>query len=84
MTFEEANEKIHPVEKQWHYPILTKHGFVAKTLEGKGFVRSYKYEHPNGLVVTATTGAERDYWQSSAGGYGLWRDLEPHINKFMQ
>jgi len=86
-----ADKVEHPVEKQWHYPILTKHGFEPKTKYGTGFVRSYNYEHPSGRKIRVTTGASADYWhdtthgqhgfaepgQDNAGGY--WSSLEPHV-----
>ena len=74
--FREANEVIHPVENQWHYPILTKYGYVPKTLSAKGFVRSYSYEHPNGHVMTVNTGVHADYWTSENDSVqGYWYEL---------
>lgn len=64
--FERANESIHPVEHQWHYPILTKAGWVPITKVKVGFVRSYKYEHeqhPN-ISIVCTTGSNADYWRA--------------------
>ena len=60
--FDIANKIEHPVEKEWHYPIMTKFGFKAITKIGIGFVRSYlhaKEEHQFKL----TTGYHSDYWQ---------------------
>lgn len=89
-SFQQANQIIHPVEKEFHYERLTKIGFVATTPTGKGFVRSYNYEHPNGSKVTATTGSSADYWSgelpdgSKHGGYwskfSEFADLVPTFN----
>lgn len=75
MNIETANKTVHPVEEQWHYPILTKYGFVPNTKEGVGFVRSYEYEHPNGRKVRCITGLSCDYW-SDQENTGFWSDLE--------
>lgn len=83
-TFQSANEKVHPVETQWHYAILTRHGFTPVTREATGFVRSYRYVHPSGLEIVCTTGVNRDYWTNpngadvSAPGTS-WSKLEPYI-----
>lgn len=79
-SFEEANKTVHPVEKQWHFPILTKHGFVAETKEGVGFVRSYVYKHADGREIVCTTGLNADYWtdkQNKRTGY--YGTLEEYI-----
>jgi len=84
-SFEKANGKVHKVEDQWHYPILTKVGFVPKTKSAIGFVRSYEYEHPSGIVIIYTSGSNRDYWNSSDGSGGLWTKLGEYIcSKFGQ
>jgi len=82
--FREANETIHPVEQQWHYPILTKYGFVPITKTAQGFVRSYVYEHPvTREMVSANTGASADYWETTGKGSGdfshFWAGLEPYL-----
>lgn len=80
MDFNEANAVVHPVEKQWHYPIMTKHGFIAETKEQTGFVRHYIYAHPDGRRVVCKTGSSSDYWydeQTNATGY--WATLEKHV-----
>lgn len=81
--FEESNKKVHPVEEQWHYPILTKFGFRPITKEGIGFVRSYDYEHPStGRRIRCATGYSSDYWRELPPGkdvQGFWSDLEPHL-----
>ena len=80
-AFEEADKVVHPVNQQWHYPILTKFGYVPVTKEAPGFVRSYMYTHPDtGRRFRLTTGTNADYWtdmHSEACGY--WSDLEPHL-----
>lgn len=60
--FARANERVHPVEKQWHFKPLTDAGFVPKTREAVGFVRRYDYEHPDGRAVSCRTGVNCDYW----------------------
>lgn len=81
----EADKKIHLVEDQWHYPILTKYNFTPVTPEGVGFVRSYEYRNEAGEIIVCTTGYSSDRWvqkkskEDVAGGY--WADLEPHLKK---
>lgn len=80
-SFEQANQKVHPVEKQWHFPILTKFGYTPITPQQTGFVRTYVYEK-DGHQITCTTGSHADYWRdeaNAAGGY--WVALEPHLRK---
>lgn len=82
MNFEEANKAVHPVETQWHYPILTKHGFVPETKEAVGFVRAYIYKHEDGRVIKCSTGVSSDYWTDMATAkFGYWSDLEKYIAK---
>jgi hypothetical protein len=79
-SFEQANKAVHPVETQWHFPIMTKHGFVAETKERTGFVRAYVYSHPlTGAKYTVSTGVSADYWEGPAGSRGYWADLDPHL-----
>lgn len=81
--FAKANQKVHPVEEQWHYPIMTKHGYVPDTKEAVGFVRSYMYTNPaTARRIRVTTGANADYWEDqNSAACGYWRDLEPHLEK---
>ena len=81
--FNEADKRIHPVETQWHYPIMTKYGFVPVTKTGIGFVRSYKYEHPTTKhVITCNTGYHADYWEDSYNKCcPLWKELEPYLER---
>lgn len=74
MTLNEADKKVHPVETQWHYPIMTKHGFVPETMEATGFVRRYVYNHPDGRKITCNTGVRADYWDG-----GNWDELDAHL-----
>lgn len=80
-SFEEADQVVHQVESEWHYPILTAAGFTAQDKTGVGFVRSYKYTHPNGTEVRVTTGSHADYWSAKQDGKeingGYWGTLEP-------
>jgi hypothetical protein len=80
-VFNEANNMAHPVEIQWHYPIMTKYGFVPQERERLGFVRSYNYVHPSGHHIRVTTGASGDYWTDEIvnGERGYWMALEPYI-----
>ena len=78
--FEEANKKVHPVEGEWHYPIMVRYGFTPETKEAVGFVRSYEYHHPSGRIIVVTTGVNSDYWQDRQDlKRGYWSDLEPHL-----
>lgn len=80
--FNEADKKIHPVETQWHFPIMTAAGFIPETTEGVGFVRSYVYTHPDGRKIRATTGVNGDYWNDmtvNKGGY--WCDLKAYVKR---
>ncbi len=84
MTFTEANKVVHQVEKEWHYPILTKYGFTPRTKTGIGFVRAYVYDRPDGEVIRMTTGASADYWEVLKGTPSVqekiyWSNLEPHL-----
>ena len=82
-TFAEAQEVVHPVEKEWHYPIFLKYGFVPNTLTGKGMVRSYTWTHPTlGLRMRWSIGVNADYFtdlDTDVGGY--WTELEPYLEK---
>jgi hypothetical protein len=85
--FKKADKAVHPVESQWHYPIMTKHGWTPVTPEAVGFVRSYDYTHPvNRGSITVTTGYSSDYWKDNNpkdGAYhgGFWSDLEPYLRE---
>lgn len=83
-TFEEANQKVHKVEDQWHYPIMTEAGFVAETKEAVGFVRGYTYKHPSGETISCVTGVNADYWKSTVNGKevagGYWESLAKHVH----
>lgn len=80
MGFVQANKKVHKVEDQWHYPILTKHGYIPQDKERIGFVRSYEYIHPEtGDVIIASTGANCDHWRAKDAG-GFYYSLEGHLN----
>ena len=80
-TFNKANDKVHPVETQWHFPILQKYGFEPITKEGIGFVRSYTYKKGDHEIV-CTTGSNADYWKdNTVPGGGYWSALEPHLKK---
>lgn len=80
--FNEANKVVHPVETQWHYPILTKYGFNPVTKEGIGFVRGYEYKHSDGRIISANSDGNADYWNSKGfpkDATGFWADLEPFL-----
>jgi len=86
-SFEEANKKVHKVEDQWHYKVLVEHGFIPQDTEAEGFVRSYKYKHANGRVITCTTGSNADYFAdedgvTSKGTY--WQDLAVHLSNLVE
>ena len=79
--FEQADRVVHPVEKEWHYPILIKYGYVPITKEAVGFVRFYDYEHPiTKHKIKARVGVNADYWSADDSG-GYWSELEPYLVK---
>jgi hypothetical protein len=87
--FNEADKIVHPVEGEWHYPILTKYDFIPVTQEGIGFVRSYLYQHiPTMRMMRLTTGVNADYWNEVKGGkdvaFGYHGTLEEHLKKITQ
>ena len=79
-AFAKANETIHTVESQWHYPIMTKYNWVPLTKSAVGFVRSYKYQHPKNPkeTIEVSTGVNADYWYAG-DTFGYWADLEPYL-----
>jgi hypothetical protein len=79
--FIKANEKVHKVEDQWHFPVLTKYGYISETKERVGFVRSYVYVSEKGNTVTCTTGVNCDYWKSSNGERGYHSSLELYLKR---
>lgn len=79
LDFERANQKIHLVEDQWHFPVMTKHGFVASNKEAPGFVRDYVYTKGEERI-RLSTGVSSDYWtdlRTKKSGY--WSDLEKYL-----
>ena len=81
-AFKAANNKVHPVETQWHYPILTKYDFKPLTPSQTGFVRTYQYQNDAGHQITVTTGSNADYWRDdTVTGGGYWASLEPHLEQ---
>lgn len=82
-SFNVANSKVHPVETQWHYPILIEYGYMPLTLEQTGFVRKYEYIHPvTKHKVNVNTGVSADYWSSSTG-HGYWSTLKKHLESHL-
>jgi hypothetical protein len=85
-SFEEANQKVHKVEDEWHYARAMKMGFEPVTKEGIGFVRSYTYKHPNGTVLRCATGLNADYWSALVDGKevagGYWADLDKYVQNW--
>jgi hypothetical protein len=84
MTIDEANKIVHPVEKEWHYPIMTKYGFIHDTKESTGFVRNYLYHHQTtNHKIRVCTGANRDYFIDLEKEVhpNYWGDLEPHLKQ---
>jgi len=78
-NFDEADKKVHPVEGEWHYPILTKYGFMPVTKVGIGFVRSYLYTKGD-HQIRVNTGVNADYWNDLTNPtFGYWSDLEPFL-----
>ena len=83
--FRKYNEKIHPVENEWHFKILSPLGFLPEQDSAKGFVRKFDYiHHETGIEVTASSGASSDHWRSKSPehpGTGYWSSLEPWAKK---
>ena len=74
------SEEKHPVETQWHYELLTRYGYVAKTKYAVGSIRSYDYAHRSGGHIRVTTGNRSDFWYDKINnmqGHAL--GLEPHL-----
>lgn len=84
ITFDKADQVVHPVTGEWHYPIMTKYGYVHPPgIEAKGFVRKYKYTHPDTKrTIIASTGVNSDYWtDEKTNKVGYWRELEAFLKK---
>ena len=81
--FNEANKIVHKVEDQWHYETLTKFDYVPLDKTGVGFVRSYRYEHPETKhQMRLTTGSHADYWvDEETKDQGYHASLESHLQK---
>lgn len=81
-AFNKADGVLHPVETQWHYPIMTDAGYEAETKEQTGFVRCYYYCHPKtGRRFRINTGVNSDYWTDvETNQFGYWSALEKHLN----
>ena len=86
--FEEANRIVHRVEDEWHYPILTRHGYVPQQSSQVGFVRFYDYTGPDGHTIVAGTGYHQDYWNTPDIRWPegmrtvkdmLWSELEAYL-----
>jgi hypothetical protein len=86
-SFAAANKIEHPVEKQWHHSILSKHGFEPDedSKVKTGLVRSYSYTHPKtGDKIKVATGANADYWDDKKNNkHGYWRELESHAKSLV-
>jgi hypothetical protein len=83
MNINEADKVVHPVETQWHYPIMVEHGYVPDTKEAVGFVRAYRYTHPiTHHSIIAMTGGQTDHWSDPANNaVGFWAALALHLKK---
>ena len=81
MDFDEADAKIHSVQSEWHYEIMTRYGFVAKNDTAVGFVRSYEYENSSsGIKIRFNTGYSSCYWVDETNNkQGYWSDLEQYL-----
>lgn len=87
-AFEKANEAWHPVEKEWHYPILIKYGFKPLTETAQGFVRKYEWVNDKGRKITYHIGVNASYWTDSETFWDdrklslkshYWPALEPFL-----
>jgi hypothetical protein len=80
MSVGKTNQRIHPVETQWHYRIMIAHGYTAETKTAIGPVRHYVYIHPSKPNITCSTGVGGDYWnEDGTGKYGYWWTLKPFL-----
>lgn len=68
--FEAADRVVHPVETEWHYERMTRHGFVPDEKSGIGFVRAYNYRKGN-IKIRVATGVNADYWNDERGAARL-------------
>ena len=88
MTFDTANQTVHQVQAQWHFPIMTKFGYHPENTTAVGFVRVYKYVHPvTGHAFSLHTGASADYWldlTTPNTGNNYWGDLVPYLTALEQ
>ncbi len=83
--FEKADKKVHKVEDQWHYPILTKYGYKPLDKTGVGFVRSYRYKNPEGHEIVCVTGSSADYWEDKKNKIvGYHDELETHLKSMKE
>lgn len=82
LDFDAADEVVHDVKSEWHYPILSKFGYEPQTDTGTGFVRSYIYRHPaSGHEMRLATGVNSDYWEDvKTRKMGYWGTLEDYLN----
>lgn len=83
MTFDEANQTVHHVHNEWHYPIMTEFGYQPENTTAVGFVRFYTYVHPvTRHAFSLHTGAHADYWKDVTtpySGSNYWGDLKPYL-----
>lgn len=77
MDFQSANSISHPVEKEFHYKLLTKYGFVCNDPAPIGFVRQYKYKKEN-REIKVCIGASADYYEGFCG-FGFMSGLEGEL-----
>ena len=76
----EADKVVHPVEKQWHYPIMIANGFEPVTKLAVGFVRRYEYKNKDGRRIACCTGCNSDYFNDMNNGHiGYCRELEIYL-----
>jgi hypothetical protein len=80
ITYEQANQRVHLVETQWHYPILINAGFIPETLVQTGTDRKYKYTHKDGHTLICKSSDQAEYWLNTrTGTLGYWRDLVTYL-----
>lgn len=80
---EEVNSIVHPVETQWHYPIMVEFGFEPVTKKAQGIVRSYNYQKGT-IIIECVSGYTADYWNRIVSRHeewkgGLWKSLRPYL-----
>ena len=76
---EKAQQIEHPVESESFHPTLTKHGYKTQQTGGKGWVRSYKYDHENGNSINVNVGINGTSIEGPQGYLTHQNMLDKHL-----